>query len=228
MSSRAPSKPCSLSLQPWRRRRRIQHRLELLEQLAQGERSVEVLADRPGCRSPMRPSICNTCVEPGSRWPEREGKFVFYRLADDAVLDLLAIAAAGCGAQFGRGRARGAQLLPSRDSLEPVSRRELADRLKAGLVTRARSPAGGRVRPWPRAGRDQHSARRTEKRLADLEPDQEMSLTAADPTACCPSRRSRCSGARGFKARRLEDGLARVASGRIARRRRRMPGSVSF
>jgi len=65
------------------------HRLELLELLAQGERSVEGLADRAGL------SIANTSQHlqqmrrAGIVSARREGKFVFYRLADDAVLDLL-------------------------------------------------------------------------------------------------------------------------------------------
>src|SRR5215475_2324342 len=66
------------------------HRLELLEQLAQGERSVEVLADR------TRLSIANASQHlqhmrrAGLVAARRNGKFVLYRLADDAVLDLLA------------------------------------------------------------------------------------------------------------------------------------------
>ena len=65
------------------------HRLELLEQLAQGERSVERLADR------VRISVANASQHlqqmrrGGLVVPRREGKFVFYRLADDAVLDLM-------------------------------------------------------------------------------------------------------------------------------------------
>jgi DNA-binding transcriptional ArsR family regulator len=66
------------------------HRLELLEQLAQGERSVEVLADR------IRVSIANASQHlqhmrrAGLVVARREAKFVFYRLAGNAVLDLLA------------------------------------------------------------------------------------------------------------------------------------------
>src|SRR5215475_11114860 len=65
------------------------HRLELLEQLAQGERSVEVLANR------IRVSIANASQHlqhmrrAGLVVARREAKFVFYRLAGNAVLDLL-------------------------------------------------------------------------------------------------------------------------------------------
>src|ERR1700736_401960 len=66
------------------------HRLELLEQLAQGERSVEVLANR------ARVSVANASQHlqhmrrAGLLAARREGKFVFYRLVDNTVLDLLA------------------------------------------------------------------------------------------------------------------------------------------
>src|ERR1700738_5397525 len=66
------------------------HRLELLEQLAQGERSFEVLADR------TRLSIANASQHlqhmrrAGLVANRREGKFVYYRLVDDSILDLLA------------------------------------------------------------------------------------------------------------------------------------------
>jgi hypothetical protein len=38
------------------------HRLELLELVAQGERSVETLAEGVASRWSMRPSTCSTCA----------------------------------------------------------------------------------------------------------------------------------------------------------------------
>ena len=65
------------------------HRLELLEQLAQGERTVEVLAER------TRLSIANASQHlqhlrrAGLLKSRRQGKFVYYTLADDGILDVL-------------------------------------------------------------------------------------------------------------------------------------------
>src|ERR1043166_4303120 len=79
------------------------HRLELMEQLAQGERSVEVLADR------LRQSVANTSQHlqhmrrGGLVAARRDGKFVFYRLADDAVLDLVAALRRVAGRQSAEG-----------------------------------------------------------------------------------------------------------------------------
>src|SRR5437762_7600726 len=67
------------------------HRLELLEQLGQGERSVEILAQK------ARVSVANASQHlqqlrrVGIVTTRRAGKFVYYRIADDAVLGLLAL-----------------------------------------------------------------------------------------------------------------------------------------
>src|SRR3989304_5515579 len=111
------------------------HRLDLLEQLAQGERSVEVLAQITAL------SVANTSQHlqhmrrAGLVATRREGKFIYYRLADDAVLDLLAALR-----QFAeRNLAEVERLVRGyfydRDNLEPVSRKDLLRRLRKGAVT---------------------------------------------------------------------------------------------
>ena len=61
------------------------HRLELLEQLAQGERSVEVLADRVGVSIANASQHLQQMRRAGLVTTRRDGKFVYYRLSDDAV-----------------------------------------------------------------------------------------------------------------------------------------------
>jgi ArsR family transcriptional regulator len=56
------------------------HRLELLEQLAQGERSVEVLADRTGLSTANASQHLQHMRRAGMVANRREGKFVYYRL----------------------------------------------------------------------------------------------------------------------------------------------------
>src|SRR5262249_20987965 len=112
-----------------------EHRLELLELVAQGERSVEVLAARSGL------SIANTSQHlqhlrrAGLVTARRQAKFVLYRLADDAVLTMLS----GIHKVAERNVSEVERILRcyfnARDELEPVSRVELQRRLKQGLVT---------------------------------------------------------------------------------------------
>src|SRR5437660_6050577 len=101
------------------------HRLEILEQLAQGERSVEVAAARTGL------SIANTSQHlqqmrrAGIIAARRDGKFVFYRLADDSVLDLLAAIRRIAERNSAEVERVIRTYFHDRDSLEAVSRDEL-------------------------------------------------------------------------------------------------------
>src|SRR3954463_13225155 len=68
-----------------------EHRIELIEQLAQGPRSVEALAER------LTLSVANTSQHlqqlrrAGLVSTQRDGKRVVYRLADDAEKDIVSL-----------------------------------------------------------------------------------------------------------------------------------------
>lgn len=110
-------------------------RLMLLEQLAQGERGVEALADKTG----LTVANCSQHLQQLRRaalvTSRRDGKAVIYRLTDAKTLqlmDLLRIVAERNLAQVDR-ILRG--LSDGQDAPEPVSRDELATRLAEGSVT---------------------------------------------------------------------------------------------
>ncbi len=65
-------------------------RLEILEQLAQGERSVDMVADRTLVSVANASQHLQHMRRAGLVVARRNGKFVFYRLTGDAVLHLLA------------------------------------------------------------------------------------------------------------------------------------------
>jgi ArsR family transcriptional regulator len=106
------------------------HRLELLEQLAQGERSVEILADRTGLSIANASQHLQHLRRAGLVDARREGKFILYHLADEAVLDLLA----GLRRVAERNSAEVDRVVrsyfQSRDDLEAVTRKELRRRLR--------------------------------------------------------------------------------------------------
>jgi rhodanese-related sulfurtransferase/DNA-binding transcriptional ArsR family regulator len=112
-----------------------EHRLELLELVAQGERSVEALAARSGLSVANASQHLQHLRRAGLVAARRQAKFVLYRLADDAVLTMLA----GMHKVAERNVGEVVRILRSyfhaRDDLEPVSRTELAKRMKQGLVT---------------------------------------------------------------------------------------------
>lgn len=183
------------------------HRLELVEQLAQGERSVETLASRTGL------SIANTSQHlqqmrrVGIVAARREGKFVFYKLADEAVL--AALAALRRIAE--RNIAEVEQVIRSyfddRDSLEPVSRDELLKQLQAGAVTifDVRPPDEFALGHLPAALNI--PLRELEARLAELDPSQEIVAYCRGPYCVLSYEAVAWLRGRGFKVRRLEDGL---------------------
>ncbi|WP_140848781.1 MULTISPECIES: ArsR/SmtB family transcription factor [Paracoccaceae] len=110
-------------------------RLMLLEQLAQGERGVEALADKTG----LTIANCSQHLQQLRRaalvTSRRDGKAVIYRLTDAktlALMDLLRIVAERNLAQVER-ILRG--LSSGKDAPEPVSREDLAVRIAEGSVT---------------------------------------------------------------------------------------------
>jgi rhodanese-related sulfurtransferase/DNA-binding transcriptional ArsR family regulator len=182
------------------------HRLELLEQLAQGERSVDVLADR------IRLSVANASQHlqhmrrGGLVAAERRGKFVFYRLANDAVLDLVASLRRVAEVQSAEVERVVRSYFENRDALEPVTRAELMDRLRAGVVTVLD------VRP-----RDEFALGHLpdainvplgelDQRLSEFDPGREIVAYCRGPYCVLSFEAVARLRTRGFKVRRLEDG----------------------
>ena len=101
------------------------HRLELLEQLAQGERSVEILAQKTGLSIANASQHLQQMRRAGMVSTRRDGKFVYYRLADDGVLDLLAALRRIAERNVAEVERIVRSYFDDRDSLEPISREEL-------------------------------------------------------------------------------------------------------
>ena len=110
-------------------------RLMLLEQIAQGERGVEALADKTGLTIANASQHLQALRRAGLVTSRRDGKSVIYRLSDArtlALMDLIRVVAERNLAQVER-ILRG--LSDGADAPEPVSREELARRMAEGSVT---------------------------------------------------------------------------------------------
>jgi ArsR family transcriptional regulator len=183
------------------------HRLELLEQLAQGDRSVEVLADR------TRVSVANASQHlqhlrrAGLVAARRDGKFVFYRLADDAVLGLLTSLRRIAELQSAEVERVVRSYFNDRDSLEAVSRLELVNRLKAGIVTVLDVRPEDEFALGHLPGAINLPLSELERRLVDLDPGREIVAYCRGPYCVLSYEAVAMLRARGFKVRRLEDGL---------------------
>jgi rhodanese-related sulfurtransferase/predicted transcriptional regulator len=184
-----------------------EHRLELLELIAQGEGSVESLAQRCGL------SIANTSQHlqhlrrAGLVAARRDNKFVLYRLSDDSILK--AVAALHRVAE--RNLAEVDRIVRSyfldRDALEPVSRRELSERMKKGLVTilDVRPEAEFTLGHLPGAVNVPMS--KLKRWLGGLDKKAEVVAYCRGPYCVLSFEAVAALRARGFKARRLEDGF---------------------
>jgi ArsR family transcriptional regulator len=182
-------------------------RLEILEQLAQGERSVEVVADR------TRLSIANASQHlqqmrrAGLVVARRDGKFVFYRLADNSVLDLLASLRRVAETQSAEVERVVRGYFNDRDGLEAISRLELMERLKAGIVTVLDVRPDDEFGLGHLPGAINISIGDLKKRLADLDPKKEIVAYCRGPYCVLSYEAVAVLRAHGFKVRRLEDGL---------------------
>src|SRR5262245_22321251 len=183
------------------------HRLELLEQLAQGERSVEVLADRTGLSIANASQHLQHLRRAGLVANRRDGKFVYYRLADEAVLELLSALQRIAERNVAEVERLVRSYFRNRDELEPVTRKELMQR------TRKREVMVLDVRPEDEFALGHLPSavniplRQLEARLAELNPKQEIVAYCRGPYCVLSYEAVASLRARGFKARRLEDGL---------------------
>ena len=183
------------------------HRLEILEQLAQGERSVEVLAERSGLSIANASQHLQQMRHAGIVAARREGKFVFYRLADEAVLELLAALRQIAERNSAEVERLIRSYFQSRDGLEPVSRGELLERARAGVVTvlDVRPPDEFALGHLP--GAVNIPLKELEARLAELDPDQEIVAYCRGPYCVLSYEAVALLRERGFRVRRLVDGL---------------------
>jgi rhodanese-related sulfurtransferase/DNA-binding transcriptional ArsR family regulator len=110
-------------------------RLELLDLLAQGEKTVETLAEQSA--TPVKNTSAHLRVLRQARLVEtrRDGPYVHYRLADDDVLRFLRTLQALGRSRLAEVEQVAALYIDRRDELEPVSLAELRRLARDGAVT---------------------------------------------------------------------------------------------
>ncbi len=182
------------------------HRLGILEQVAQGERTVEVLALASGLSVANASQHLKLLRSAGLVASRRVGKFVHYRLADDSVLELVAAlrrTAERNSAEVGRVLN---DYFWQRDNMEAVSRAELQERIDLGLVTVLDVRPHDEFMLGHLPGSVNVPLDELEARLSELDPAQE--IVAYCRGAYCVLSFDAVARLRalGFNARRLEDG----------------------
>lgn len=184
------------------------HRLELLEHLGQGERSVEDLAARTGLTVANTSRHLQLLRRAALVEGRREGKRVFYRLSgEDAVVALLqALSRVG-----ERNSAEIARVMASyfraRDEFEPVSRKELLERLRCGTATVLDVRPEDEFRQGHVPGALNIPLSQLEQRLAELPVDREVVAYCRGPWCVLSFEAVAVLRQRGYQVRRLEDGF---------------------
>jgi rhodanese-related sulfurtransferase/DNA-binding transcriptional ArsR family regulator len=183
------------------------HRLELLEQLAQGERSVEVVAQRTGLSVANASQHLQHMRRAGLVANRRDGKFVYYRLADDAVLNLLAALRRIAERNIAEVERVIRSYFDKRDSLEAVSREELVERSRAGTITILDVRPEDEFALGHLPGALNIPLRELDARLGEIDSKQEIVAYCRGPYCVLSYEAVAQLRPRGFKVRRLEDGL---------------------
>src|SRR5262245_56404454 len=183
------------------------HRLELLEQLEQGERTVEILAQRT-CLSIANASQHLQHLR--RAWllkSRRQGKFIYYTLVDDGILDVLTTLRRIAERNVAEVERVVRSYFNKLDDLEPVTRKQLQKLIREGAVTvlDVRPPDEFALGHVP--GAMNIPLRALKQRLSEINPDRDIVAYCRGAFCVLSFEAVALLRARGFKARRLEEGL---------------------
>lgn len=183
------------------------NRLELLEFIAQGERSVEELARAAGLTVANTSQHLQQLRQAGLVACRKEGLKVYYRVSDDDVLELFGTLRRVAERHLAEVEQLVHTYLTTRDALEPLARSELLDRVRDGLVTvldvrPAEEYAAGHL-----PGAVNVPLAQLEEQLDELDPEHEVVAYCRGPHCILAFEAVARLRERGFTARRLEDGF---------------------
>jgi rhodanese-related sulfurtransferase/DNA-binding HxlR family transcriptional regulator len=182
-------------------------RAEIVDLLAQGERSVEEVA------AELDQSVANTShhlralARAGLVTTRRDGTRIHYRLASERVAELWSAVRDVAESHVAGLDRLAAAYLGDRDGIEVVNRKELAARIKQGLVVvlDVRPPAeftAGHI-----AGARSVPIGELRRQLKALPSDAEVVAYCRGPYCVYADDAVRELARRGFKAARLQDGF---------------------
>jgi ArsR family transcriptional regulator len=184
-----------------------EHRLELLEALAQGARSVEALADFTGLSVANTSQHLQRMRRAGLVVSRREGKFVLYCLSDPAVLHLVSALTRIGERQIAEVGTIVRTYFNSRDAMEPVSRAELLARMKRGAVQLLDVRPKDEFAMAHITGAINIPLAALKRNCAVLNPDKEIIAYCRGPWCVLSFEAVSVLRRKGFRVRRLEDGL---------------------
>jgi rhodanese-related sulfurtransferase/DNA-binding transcriptional ArsR family regulator len=182
-------------------------RLEFLELLAQGERTVDQLATMTGVSVANTSQHLQKLRQAGLVLGRKEGQYVFYRLASDEVVGLLETLGKVGEVHLAEVERIVRIYFAAKDDMEPVPAKELLDRARKGLVTvlDVRPPEEFSAGHLP--GAVNIPIHELEKRLSELPKRKEVVAYCRGPYCLMSYDAVQLLRRKGLKARRLQAGL---------------------
>jgi len=182
-------------------------RLELLDLLCQGEKTVETLTHETGLTLPNTSQHLQVLRAARLVEAEKEGLYVKYRLADQMVCQFFRSMRVLAENRLAEVEQINRRFLEGKEGMEPVDRNDLLERVRQGAVTVLD------VRPTEEydaghiAGAISLPLNKLERRLSDLPRDQEIVAYCRGPYCVLSIQAVEMLRARGFKAVRIEEGI---------------------
>jgi rhodanese-related sulfurtransferase/DNA-binding transcriptional ArsR family regulator len=182
------------------------HRAELVDVLAQGERSVEDLAAQIGQSVANTSHHLRTLARAGLVSTRRDGNRIYYRLASDRVYELWAALRDVAAAHVADLDRLAAAYLGQRDGIEEITRDELAARLRARDVIVLDVRPSAEFRAGHVRGARSIPLSELRRHVRALPADTEIVAYCRGPYCVYADEAVTQLHQRGYRARRLQDG----------------------
>ena len=183
------------------------NRLELLEFLAQGERSVDALATVSGLSVANTSQHLQQLRQAGLVVSRKQGLKVYYSLSSDDVISLLEVLRRVAEHHVADVERLVNTYLTIKDDLEPVPRDELLNRVRADLVTVIDVRPAEEYQAGHVPGAVNVPIKELENYLQQLDKNQEIVAYCRGPHCILAFEAVEQLRQQGLKARRLEDGF---------------------
>jgi rhodanese-related sulfurtransferase/predicted transcriptional regulator len=182
-------------------------RAELVDVLAQGERSVEELAAEIGQSTATTSHHLRLLARSGLARSRRDGNRVFYRLASERVAELWAAVRDVAAQHVAEVTVLAGEYLGDREGVDLLSAAELDERIRQGRVVLLDVRPDQEYRAGHIAGAVSAPLARLESLAAGLQKRREVVAYCRGPYCVYADEAVRLLRARGLRARRLDVGF---------------------
>jgi rhodanese-related sulfurtransferase len=182
-------------------------RLELLDLLCQGPRTVEVLAKESGLTIANASQHLQVLRAARLLEAEKEGLFVIYRLADQTVCEFFRAMRVLAESRLAEVEQIKRQFLEGREGMEPVDREALLKLVREEAVTVLDVRPVEEYNAGHIPGAISIPLKELQLRLSDLPRNQEIVAYCRGPYCVLSIQAVEMLRAKGFKAVRIEEGI---------------------